>query len=222
MKHGDVPQQPVHVWSQPGFASHVLQLHASLLVSGGLSCAAGHGAHGLGPVLRHAGQRVVLRGPISSRRGALGAPQAPYSWLQRAGCRHASFACVPVSSALRKTGGLAEDSPGFDTQNCCSRGSAPAVVCADRLQCRRSRNTAAAAVHARRATHSRSRGTCAAVAHACRRTRRRSHGTDTAAARAGTSSQAGAQVPSLNTLGVFLHVPASGDANERARIEAAV
>ena len=50
----------------------------------------------------------------------------------------------------------------------------------------------------------------------------RSHGTDLAAARAGTSSQAGAQVPSLNTLGVFLHVPASGDANERARIEAAV
>ena len=162
--------------------------------------------NGLGSVLRHAGQRV-LRGPISSRRGALGAPQAPYSWLQCAGCRHASFACVPVSSALRKRGGLAEDSPGFDTQNCCSRGSAPAVACADRLQRRRSRNTAAAAVHARRATHSRSRGTCAAVGHACRRMRRRSHGTDTAAARAGTSSQAGAQVASLNTLGVFSYTP---------------
>ena len=52
--------------------------------------------------------------------------------------------------------------------------------------------------------------------------RRRSHGTAAAAARAGTSSQAGAQVASLNTLSVFSHVPASGDANERTRIEAAV
>ena len=73
----------------------------------GLSCAAGHGAHGLGP---------VLRGPVSSRRGVLGAPQAPYSWSPSAGCRRASFACVPASSALRRTGGLAEDSPGFDIQ----------------------------------------------------------------------------------------------------------
>ena len=165
--------------------------------------------------------RRAARGPVSSRRGVLGAPQAPYSWSPSAGCRRASFACVPAGSALRRTGGLAEDSPGFDIQNCCSRSSAPAVASADRLLRRRSRNTAAA-VHARRATHSRSRGTCAAVAHACRRTRRRSHGTDTAAARAGTSSQAGAQVPLLNTLSVFLHTTASGDANERARIEAAV
>ena len=97
-----------------------------------------------------------------------------------------------------------EDSPGFDTQNCRSRSSVPAVACADT------------------GIRRRSRGTCAAVAHACRRTRRRSHGTDTAAARAGTSSQAGAQVSSLNTFSVFLHVPTSGDANERARIEAAV
>ena len=160
---------------------------------------------------RTPGGEVVLRSVFSAARSVRVAERLVHLKLltlgYSAGCRHASFACVLVSSALRKTGGLAEDSPGFDTQNCCSRGSAPAVVCADRLQCSRSRNTAAAAVHARRATHSRSRGTCAAVAHACRRTRRRSHGTDTAAARAGTSSQAGAQVPSLNTLGVFSYTP---------------
>ena len=32
--------------------------------------AAGHGAHGLGPVLRHAGQRVVLRGPVVEEKEA--------------------------------------------------------------------------------------------------------------------------------------------------------
>ena len=53
-------------------------------------------------------------------------------------------------------------------------------------------------------------------------TDRRSTAVEPASARAGTSSQAGARVPSLNTLSVFLHVPASGDANERVRIEAAV
>ena len=37
VKHSDVPQEPE-------FTSHVLQLHASLLVSGGRSCAAGYGA----------------------------------------------------------------------------------------------------------------------------------------------------------------------------------
>ena len=45
-------------------------MHASLLVSGGISCAAGHGAHGLGPVLRHSGQRVVLRGPVVEEKEA--------------------------------------------------------------------------------------------------------------------------------------------------------
>ena len=148
--------------------------------------------------------RRAARGPVSSRCGVLGAPQAPYSWSPSAGCRRASFACVPAGSALRRTGGLAEDSPGFDIQNCCSRSSAPAVASADRLLCRRSRRTDTAAEHVRR------------------RTRRRRRGTDTAAARAGTSSQAGAQVPLLNTLSVFSHVPASGDANEGGRIEAAV
>ena len=64
--------------------------------------------------------------------------------------------------------------------------------------------------------------TGAAVARARRSTRRRSRSAEPASAHAGTSSQAGAQAPLLNTLGVFLHVPASGDANERARREAAV
>ena len=50
VKHSDVPQQPVHVRR--------------------LSCAAGHGAHGLGPVLRHAGQRAVLRVPVVEEKEA--------------------------------------------------------------------------------------------------------------------------------------------------------
>ena len=131
----------------------------------------------------------------SSRRGVLGAPQAPYSWSPSAGCRRASFACVPASSALRKTGGLAEDSPGFDIQNCCSRSSAPAVARARRPTRRRIRGTDAAAAHVRRPTRRRSRDTAPADAHACRSTRRRSRGAEPASARAGTSSQAGAQAP---------------------------
>ena len=111
--------------------------------------------------------------------------------------------CIFRMCPCRRTGGLAEDSPGFEIQNCCSRSSAPAVASADRLPRRRSRRTDTAAARVRR------------------RTRHRRRGTDTAAARAGTFCQAGAQVALQNTLSVFLHVPASGDANERARIEAA-
>ena len=50
-------------------ASHVLQPHL-LFSLWGLSCAAGHGAHGLGPVLRHAGQRAVLRVPVVEEKEA--------------------------------------------------------------------------------------------------------------------------------------------------------
>ena len=45
----------------------------------------------------------------------------------------------PSKLCAPENGRSCRGQPGFDTQNCCSRGSAPAVVGADRLQCRRSR-----------------------------------------------------------------------------------
>ena len=68
-------------------------------------------------------------------------------------------------------------------------------------------DTGPAAARARRSTTRRSRGSTTAVARARRRTSRRTRGSTPAVAHADTSSQAGAQAPSLNTLGVFSHAP---------------
>ena len=109
-------------------------------------------------------------------------------------------------------------------------GTGVAVFRARRPTTRRSRGTGAAVARARRRLSHRTRGTGAAVARARRRLSRRTRGRTPAVAHADTSSQAGAHASSLNTLGVFSHVPASSDANGHAdrsrifkmRVEAAV
>ena len=152
---------------------------------------------------------LLPQSPVSAegRSAAVAAP-VPQSPVLAEG-RPAAVATLPSLSPV-----LAEGRPAALTE--------PAVARARRPTTRRSRGIQPASARADRSTSRRSRGTAAAVARARRRTSRHTRDTGVAVARADTSSQAGALVALLNTLSVFSHVPASGDANERARIEAAV
>ena len=81
---------------------------------------AGHGAHGLGPVLRHAGQRAVLRRPGRRReRGGRKAPPARTPTARPAGESAARGAPSWWSAASRRRGGSAGQS---------ERGLSPCIV----------------------------------------------------------------------------------------------
>ena len=176
--------------------------------------------------VRRAGKREVLPRTALDFTHKIAAVAAPAHACRPT--RHRSRSTQLASARARRSTRHRSRSSGSAVARArrptCHRTSdtGAAVAHARRPTRRRSRSTQLASARARRATHRRSRGTGAAVARArrptCRRTQdtepasararrsttRRTRDTGAAVVRADTSSQAGAQVPLLNTL-VFSH-----------------